>query len=72
MSTTLMLSFKATDGKICNIRINNPRADVSRAEAIAVMEDILDKNVFQTPSGAGLASIEDVYTIVTTKTAILV
>lgn len=72
MATTLMLAFKATDGRISNIRINNPRADVSRAEALAVMQDIIDQDVFRTPTGAGLAAIEDVYTVVTTKTTVLV
>lgn len=72
MATTLMLAFKATDGRISNIRINNPRADVTRAEALAVMQDIIEKDVFRTPTGASLAAVEDVYTVVTTKTTVLV
>lgn len=72
MATALVLAFKATDGRSCNIRINNPREDVTRDEVIAVMEDILDRNVFETSTGAQLGSIDTVYRVVTTKSEVLV
>lgn len=72
MATNLILSFKSSDGKTCNINIKSPRADVSRAEAIAVMEDVIDKNVFQTPTGASLVAIANIYTVVTSKSELLV
>lgn len=72
MNTNLILSFKASDGKICNLNIKSPRADVTRAEAVAVMEDIIEKNVFETASGASLVSVSAVYSVVTNKTELLV
>lgn len=72
MATALVLAFKTTDGKTCNIKISNPRVDVTRAEAETVMNDIIDQDVFETASGASLAEIEGVYTVVTTKNEVLV
>ena len=71
MSTSLILAFKTTDSKICNIRINNPKTGITRAQAEAVMQDIIDKNIFQTGTGASLAAIDSVYTVVTTKNEVL-
>lgn len=72
MANILVLAFKATDGKICNIRISDPKLDVTRAEIESVMNDIISKNVFETSTGAGLASIESVYMVVTSKSEVLI
>lgn len=72
MTISLVLAFKTTEGKSCNIRINSPRADVGRAEAEAVMNDVIARNVFMTSSGATLVSIESVHMIVTSKNELLV
>lgn len=72
MSTALLLGFKTTDGKIYNIRINNPKSDITRAQAETVMNEIIAKNVFQTASGASLSAIDSVHTVVTTKNELVV
>lgn len=72
MATVLVLAFKTTEGKICNIKVNNPRVDVTRSEAEAVMSDIITRNVFETASGSGLAAIDSVYLLATTKSEVLV
>lgn len=71
MTTNLILSFKTSDGKTCNINIKQPRPDVTRAEALAVMEDIIDKDVFQTASGASLTGVLTVFTVVSNKNELL-
>ena len=71
MATALVLAFKTTEGRICNLKISKPRADVTRTEAEAVMNDIISKNVFVTTSGAALATIESIYLTATTKTELL-
>lgn len=72
MGTSLILAFRATDGRIANLRINNPKANLTRAEIESVMNDIISKNVFETATGASLASIDNVYTVVTSKNEVLV
>lgn len=72
MATSLILAFRATDGKIANLRISNPKAGLTRAEIESVMNDIISKNVFETASGAALASISSVYTVDTSKNEVLV
>lgn len=72
MSTALVLAFKTTDNKIYNIRINEPKSDITRAQAETVMNELIAKNVFQTASGASLSAIDSVYTIVTNKNELLV
>ena len=71
MATSLVLAFKTTEGKICNIKINDPKEGVTRTEAVAVMNDIIVKNVFETSTGARLSAVESVYTVVTTKSEVL-
>ena len=71
MATSLVLAFKTTEGKICNIKINDPKEGVTRTEAVAVMNDIIAKNVFETSTGARLSAVESVYTVVTTKSEVL-
>ena len=72
MSTSLILAFKTTTGKTHNIRIQSPKSGITRAQAEAVMQAIIDKNVFQTGTGASLASIDTVYSVVTSKNEVLV
>lgn len=72
MANSLILAFRTTDGKTYNIRVNDPRQDVTREQAEAVMNDMISKNVFETSTGATLAEIAAVYSIVTTKSEILV
>lgn len=72
MANNLLLSFTTSDGKVCNLNVKNPRADITRAEAVAVMEDIIAKNVFETASGATLTAVAGVYSVVTNKTELLI
>lgn len=72
MSTILNLTFKTSDSKLCNIRVNSPRADVTRAEAEAAMQVLIDKDVFETSSGARLIAIDNVSITTTTKSDLLV
>lgn len=72
MARSLVLAFRTTDGKICNIRINDPKADLTRAQIETVMNELIGKNVFQTGSGATLAAIDTVYNVETNKNEVLV
>ena len=72
MSKSIVLAFRTTDGRICNIRINNPKADITRTQAEAVMNDIIAQNVFITGTGATLATIDSIYSVVSTKNEILI
>lgn len=71
MAKSLVLAFRTKDSKICNIRINDPKADLTRTQIEAVMNELIGKNVFQTGTGAALASIDSVYTVVTNKNEVL-
>lgn len=71
MSNSLMLAFKTSDGKICNLRIKSPKPDLTREQIKSVMNDIISKDVFETSTGAGLAAISSVYTVSTTKSEVL-
>lgn len=72
MANSLILAFQTTDGKICNLRVNNPKPGLSRAEVESVMNDIISKNVFETASGASLSAISSVYTVTTAKSELLI
>ena len=72
MPTVLNLTFKTSDAKIATIRINAPRADVTRAESEAVMQEIIAQDVFETGSGARLIEIDNISTVTTTKSELLV
>ena len=72
MATSLILAFKTDDGKICNIKVNDPKDNISRSEAEAAMNTIIEKNVFETSSGAKLTAIDDIYTVTTAKSQILI
>ena len=43
----LQLAFKCTNGKKRILIINNPREGVTLDEATAVMQTVIDKNVFE-------------------------
>ena len=45
------LTFTTAGGKTFAITIPDPREDVDQAQAEAVMDTIIQKNVFLTPSG---------------------
>ena len=47
----LQLVFKCTNGKKRILIINNPREDVTLDEATAVMQIVIDKNVFENAYG---------------------
>ena len=47
----LQLVFKCTNGKKRIMIINNPREGVTLDEATAVMQTVIDKNVFENAYG---------------------
>ena len=47
----LQLVFKCTNGKKRILIINNPREGVTLDEASAVMQTVIDKNVFENAYG---------------------
>ena len=47
----LQLVFKCTNGKKRILIINNPREGVTMDEATAVMQTVIDKNVFENAYG---------------------
>ena len=47
----LQLVFKCTNGKKSILIINNPREGVTLDEATAVMQTVIDKNVFENAYG---------------------
>ena len=47
----LQLVFKCTNGKNRILIINNPREGVTLDEATAVMQTVIDKNVFENAYG---------------------
>ena len=47
----LQLVFKCTNGKKRILIINNPRESVTLDEATAVMQTVIDKNVFENAYG---------------------
>lgn len=51
MVKTLELVFRNQSGKEVTINLADPRDDVTQAQAKAVMQDILTKNIFSTKGG---------------------
>lgn len=72
MATVLTLAFRTSDSKICNIRISDPKPELTKAEVEAVMNTIITKNVFETSTGATLTTIDSIYTVTTAKTELLI
>ncbi|MEL3955967.1 DUF2922 domain-containing protein [Caldifermentibacillus hisashii] len=59
METNLELVFLATDGKTVRITVNDPKDNLDEEIIRNVMNQILTANVFETSSGASLASIKE-------------
>ena len=72
MSTKLNLVFKTSDSRTYTVNILNPRANITRAEATAVMDAIIARDVFETGTAGRLIAIDNICTVVTTKNEILV
>ncbi|MCO1600192.1 DUF2922 domain-containing protein [Desulfosporosinus nitroreducens] len=58
-SKVLKLTFLTTGGKSFVISVAQPRENLTLPEAQAVMETVIAKNVFNSPSGE-LAAIRDI------------
>ena len=54
----LQLVFKCTNGKKRILIINNPREGVTLDEATAVMQTVIDKNVFENAYGDFVEIVE--------------
>ena len=63
MNQTLVLVFLDTDGKERNIRVDDPRVDLTPSEVETAMNDIVVKNVF---AGSAFVSAAKAYIITTT------
>ena len=63
MNQTLILVFLDAEGKERNIRVDDPRVDLTPSEVETVMNDIVAKNVF---AGSALVSAAKAYIITTT------
>ncbi|WP_407311863.1 DUF2922 domain-containing protein [Desulfosporosinus sp. SB140] len=51
-SKVLKLTFTTTGGKTFVLTIPQPKENLDKAEAEALMDEIIQKNLFITPSGA--------------------
>jgi hypothetical protein len=51
MTKTLEMVFKNSVGKEVVLRLADPKANLTLAETAAVMQTIVDKNIFQFPAG---------------------
>lgn len=51
-SRVLKLTFTTTGGKTFVLTIPQPKEDLDKTEAEALMDQIIQKNLFITPSGA--------------------
>ena len=54
----LQLVFKCTNGKKRILIINNPREGVTLDEATAVLQTVIDKNVFENAYGDSVEIVE--------------
>lgn len=63
MNQTLVLVFLDAEGKERNIRVDDPRADLTPTEVEDTMNDIVAKNIF---AGSALVSAAKAYIITTT------
>jgi len=59
METNLELVFLTTDGKTVRITVNDPKDNLDEDSIRDAMNQILAANVFETTSGASLASIKE-------------
>ncbi len=51
MTKTLEMVFKNTTGKETVLRLADPKDGLTLAEVSAVMQKVVEKNIFQTDSG---------------------
>ncbi len=63
MNQTLVMVFLDAEGKERNIRVDDPRMDLTPPEVEEAMNNIVDKNIF---AGSALVSAAKAYIITTT------
>lgn len=51
MENTLELLFKNEAAKNAKISVRDAKDDITAIEVQAIMDDIIDKNIFETPGG---------------------
>lgn len=51
MPKVLVMTFKNEEDKNVNVRVNDPKANLTAAQVDAVMDTIIAKNVFSTTGG---------------------
>ena len=56
--TDLILVFKTVAGKRFNLKIEEPKAGVTKAEIDAAMQAVVENNVFNTSSGDIVEAVE--------------
>lgn len=63
----LVMSFKNTLDRTIAISVDDPREDITEAEIKAVMDMIVEKNIFA-PNGANIVTTVDAKVVVTDTT----
>ena len=63
----LIMTFKTTDDKKVSLSVDNPREDITEAEIKAVMDLIVEKNIFA-PSGEDIISAKEAKIVQTETT----
>jgi hypothetical protein len=63
LNQTLVMEFLDAEGKERNIRVDDPRMDLTPPEVEEAMNNIVDKNIF---AGSALVSAAKAYIITTT------
>lgn len=63
----LVMSFKNTLGRAVAISVDDPREDITEVEIKAVMDMIVEKNIFA-PNGADIVTTIDAKVVVTDTT----
>lgn len=58
MSKTLELVFRTAVGKETNISVPDPKDDLTLVQAQAVMQDVIDKNIFSVKGSALTEKVE--------------
>jgi hypothetical protein len=57
MGKTLEMSFRTSQNKPFKLTVDDIRDDLAPAEIRAAMEQIISKNIFNTPTAGNLASV---------------
>lgn len=70
MSKRLVMSFSTTEGSSTSISLDEPKDGLTESEVRTVMENIINKNIFNTGKGdvAGIKTAE----VITTTTETLI